>query len=145
MDQTLDDFAKELQDQIFEEAKDVYGAKAFDRWLNPAHMGVIKEPDGYARLKGKCGDTMEIFLIFENDFVREASYVTDGCASSNICGSYAVELAIGKNPDEIILITGESILDELGDFPQAEHHCAFLAAETLQEALDNYMIKTRKS
>jgi nitrogen fixation NifU-like protein len=141
MNETLDEFAKNLQERIFEDTRNAYGEKAYQRWLNPVYMGTIKEPDGFARVKGKCGDTMEIFLKFENGRVKEASYGTDGCGSSNICGSYAAEMAIGKNPDEIITITGETILLELGRFPVEEHHCAFLAAETLQEALNDYMVK----
>ena len=39
--------------------------------------------------------------------------------------------------------TGEMILDILGGLPEEDRHCAFLAAETLQEALDDYMRKQR--
>jgi nitrogen fixation NifU-like protein len=53
-------------------------------------------------------------------------------------------MAIGKNPDEIIEITGEAILEKLGGLPKEEEHCAFLSAETLQEALHEYMIKQTK-
>jgi len=38
-------------------------------------------------------------------------------------------------------VTGEAILNRLAGFPKEEAHCAFLAAETLQEALNDYMIK----
>jgi nitrogen fixation NifU-like protein len=50
-------------------------------------------------------------------------------------------MAIGKNPDEILEITGEAILKKLGGLPEEDRHCAFLAAATLQEALNTYMIK----
>ena len=141
MNKEFDEFAMELQDQIFEEAKKAYGEKGLKRWLDMKYMGVMKDPDGYARLRGRCGDTMEIFLKFEKDKVREATFMTDGCASSAICGSFAAELAIGKSPDELIEITAESIITEIGELPQEETHCAFLAAETLQEALNDYMIR----
>ena len=140
MDKTFDEFTMRLQKEIFEEAKETYGEEAFKRWLNPIYMGIISNPDGYACLKGVCGDTMEIFLKFENEKVKEASYQTDGCGSSNICGSFAAEMALGKNPDELLNITGGAIIKRLGGLPDAEEHCAFLAAETLQEALNSYMI-----
>ncbi len=85
---------------------------------------------------------MQIFLKFENDRVCDAAYLTDGCGSSTVCGSFAAEMAIGKNPDELIEITGDAILEKLGRFPEEDRHCAFLAAETLQEALNRYMAKT---
>ena len=74
MDVTLDNSIEKLQEQIFEETKEAYGEMAYQRWLNPIYMGTIKDPDGYACLKGICGDTMEIFLKFENEQVKEASY-----------------------------------------------------------------------
>jgi hypothetical protein len=92
-----------------------------------------------------CGDTMEVFLKFKNDRVQDASFQTDGCGNSAVCGSFAAEMAIGKTPDEMIEITGESILEFLGGFPKEDRHCAFLAAETLQEALNDYMIKQREN
>jgi len=144
MGNELDDFVNELQEQIYEETKNAYGQSAFDRWLHMRFMGSMGNPDGYARVRGKCGDAMEIFLKFEDDRVKDASFVTDGCGSSAVCGSFAAEMAIGKTPDELIEITGEAILEKLGGLPKEEEHCAFLAGETLQEALTNYMIKKRK-
>lgn len=43
------------------------------------------------------------------------------------------------------LLTGDTILGILGVFPEEYQHCAFLAAETLQEALDDFMQKQTKS
>lgn len=36
------------------------------------------------------------------------------------------------------------ILEILGGLPEEDRHCAFLAAETLQAALDDYMRKELK-
>ncbi len=137
----LDDFLERLQDQINAEARAAYGDKGFERWQNPLYRGALENPDGYARITGSCGDTMQLFLRFENDRVKEATFQTDGCGSSTVCGSFAAELALGKNPDQLAAVTGETILDMLGDLPEEDVHCAYLAAETLQAALDNYMKK----
>lgn len=144
MDDDLDDFVEELQSQIFEETKASYGDVGFERWCNPLFMGRMENPDGYGRIKGSCGDTMEVFLRFENDRVKKASFQTDGCGTSTICGSFAAELAIGKEPDGLTDITGETIINILGTIPEEDRHCAFLAAETLQDALNDYMIQPNK-
>jgi len=144
MSSELDDFVNGLQKQIFEETKAAYGAEGFERWLNPLHMGTIDSPDGYASIAGSCGDTMQIFLRFENGRVKDASFQTDGCGSSAVCGSFAAEIAIGKDPDQLIKITGDTILEKLKGMPKGEEHCAFLAAESLQEALNDHMIKQGK-
>ncbi|MBW1775723.1 MAG: iron-sulfur cluster assembly scaffold protein [Deltaproteobacteria bacterium] len=141
MSSELDDFVQNLQNRIYDDTREAYGDVAFERWLNPLYNGSIDNPDGYGRVTGSCSDTMQIFLKFENDRIKEASFQTDGCGSSAVCGSFAAEMALGKNPDEITEITGETILEKLGGLPKEDEHCAFLSAETLQEALHEYMIK----
>jgi len=144
MTDEFDDFARALQEQIYEETRAAYGEVVFERWLKPLYAGVIQDPDGFGRVTGTCGDTMEIFLRFEKDRVKEATFQTDGCGTSAVCGSFAAELSHGKSPDEIAEIEGETILEVLGGLPEEDRHCAFLAAETLQEALDDYMRKQRR-
>jgi len=139
-----DEFVKGLQNQIPDETRAVYGQTTFQRWLKPIYAGTMDSADGYGRVLGSCGDTIEIFLKFEEGKVKKALFQTDGCGSSSICGTFAAELAHGKTPDELIEITGERILDVMGGLPEEEQHCAFLAAESLQEALNDYMIKQAK-
>ena len=144
MGDSLDDFACRLQQQIYEETKEAFGDAAFQRWQHPLYMGTMQDPDGHARVHGKCGDTMEIFLKFDGAMVEEALFQTDGCGSSIACASFAAELARGKSPDQILEISGDSILKELGGLPEDQQHCAFLAAETLETALHDYMVKQNK-
>jgi nitrogen fixation NifU-like protein len=143
MKDTFDDFVHDLQQQIYEEAKEAYGETAFLRWQSIDNMGSMENPDGFAAVRGVCGDTIMIYLKFENDSVTTARFETDGCGSSAICGSLAAEMSIGKTPDDLTDITGESILKRLPGFPKEEEHCAMLAAETLQAALHDYMIRNR--
>ena len=144
MGDSLDEFLVRFQDEILKQVKETYSEKVYERWLNPVYRGAIKDADGCARLKGRCQDTMEIFLQFEENHVKKAAFQTDGCGSSIVCGSIAAEISFGKSPEELLDITGENILGELGGLPKEDEHCAFLAAETLQEALSNYMIKQNK-
>ncbi len=139
MSDPLDDFVLHLQDQIFEETREAYGELGFQRWRNPLYRGGMPDADGHGRVTGRCGDTIELFLKFEDDRVARATFITDGCGSSTVCGSLAAELALGKNPDELTVVTGEKILEVLGRFPKEDEHCAFLAAESLQAALDDHM------
>lgn len=140
----LDDFVDNLQKQIFDEAKEAYGEKGFQRWRNPRYQGRLTDADTHASVVGTCGDTIEIYLKFQNNHVETASYVTNGCAASAICGSFAAELALGKNPDDLTDITGRVVLDTIGRLPKEDMHCADLAAAAVQEALSNYMKQHRK-
>lgn len=76
--------------------------------------------------------------------VKEARFQTDGCGASVVCGSFAAELALEKNPDEVLDITDETILGVLGGLPEEEKHCALLAANTLKAAISDYRIRQIK-
>lgn len=140
----LDQFIDDLQEQIFDEARQAMGEKGFDRWRKPRFAGKMENPDAHGCVRGTCGDTMEIFFKFENNRVKQGSYYTDGCASSGVSGSFAVELTLGKTVDELADITGEDVLNAIGRLPEGEKHCAFLAAETIQDAVTDYMNSSRK-
>jgi nitrogen fixation NifU-like protein len=144
MGDTLVDFVHEIKEQIYEETKEAYGKKAYQRWLKPLFIGSMNNPDGYAKSVGVCGDTMEIFLKFEGDRVKHALFQADGCGSSSVCASFAVEMSIGKAPGEVLGISGEVIMETLEGLPKEDEHLAFLAAETLQQALNDYMINKAK-
>jgi len=105
-------------------------------WLTP-HM---RNPDGKARITGRCGDTMELYLKFRKDRVTESAYWTDGCIYSLNCVSSAAELAKGKSPDEILEIDADLIQKTIGGLPRDQIHCAQLAVETLGAALEDYML-----
>ena len=139
MNDPIDAFVDKLQEQIYDETREAYGEAGFQRWRHPLHNGRLEDPDACARVTGQCGDTMEMFLVFENGRVKTATYTTDGCGASTVCGSFAAGMALGKTPDELAGITGEDVLAAIGTFPKEDHHCAFLAVETLQTALEKYM------
>ncbi|MBT3310583.1 MAG: iron-sulfur cluster assembly scaffold protein [Desulfobacterales bacterium] len=144
MNDNLDTFLDNLQEEIFDDAKEAFGEAGFERWRNPKYNGRMENFDTSACIKGECGDTMEMFLKFDGNCVKCASYITDGCASSTICGSITAEMSIGKDPDELTEITGDAVLKKIDRFPEEDRHCAFLASETLQEALRCYMMNGSK-
>lgn len=143
MSHSLDEFADRLQEQINQDIIQTYGEKVYERWRNPRFAGRMESPTGYGRITGNCGDTMEIFLLLEGNVVSDASFLTDGCGCSSVCASVACELAIGKESKGIEDVTGEMILQILGGLPEDNVHCAFLAAETLQVALDDSINQNR--
>jgi len=143
-DDEFNAFVDKIQEEVFAETKNVLGEKGFDRWRNPKFCGKMEDADAFARLKGSCGDTMEMYLKFNGDHVERVSYVTDGCGSSSVAASFTAELAMGRNADQIFDISGADVLAEIGSFPEAEEHCAYLAVETLQEALNKYMVDQAK-
>lgn len=128
-----------IQKEVFAEAKNALGLKGFERWRNPKFCGVMADADGMARLSGSCGDTMTIYIGVKGDRLDRVSYVTDGCGSSSVAGSFTAELATGRTFAEALALRGEDVLHEIGTFPDEEKHCAFLAVQTLRKALKYYL------
>jgi nitrogen fixation NifU-like protein len=137
-----DDFDKaveEIQASIIEEARKVYSEKVIERWLHPKYMGEMESPQGYGKVTGPCGDTMQIYLRIENDRITDVRFLTDGCATTIAASGMACELAIGKGFHEAFKIGKEVILEELDGLPEESIHCALLASNTLQAALIDYL------
>jgi nitrogen fixation NifU-like protein len=136
----VEKFARELQEQIMEELRRTYSPAVIDHWQNPRNFKSLETPDGYARVKGICGDSMEMFLKVQGEQVIECAFQTDGCGTTIVCGSVATELALGKSFIEALgTVSAAEILRILGGLPEDSVHCAQLAAETLRRALADYL------
>jgi len=139
MSEDFDKAMDELQASIIEDARKVYSEKVIERWLNPKYMGEMEGPQGYGKVTGPCGDTVQIFLRIDNDKIIDARFITDGCATTIAAGSMACELAMGKTFREAFKITKEVILEQLGGLPEESIHCALLSSNTLRVALTDYL------
>jgi nitrogen fixation NifU-like protein len=139
MAQEFDDRFKELEQSVMEDMKQAYSEKTIDHFLNPRNLGKIQAPDGFGRVTGPCGDTMEIYLKVRNGKVMNASFWTDGCGPSIASGSMVTELARQGSLIEAQEITQDDVLDALGGLPEDSRHCALLAANTLKEAIKDYL------
>jgi len=139
-EEDVEKFTKQLQEQVMEQIRKLYSETVIDHWQNPRNFKTLESPDGYARVKGVCGDTMEMFLRVKDDKVTECTFQTDGCGTTIVCGSVATELAAGKPFIEALgSVSDAEILRVLGGLPEESAHCAQLAAETLRRALADYL------
>jgi nitrogen fixation NifU-like protein len=134
----------ELQELILENAKKVYSETVIDHFMNPRNLGDMEDADGFAKVTGPCGDTMEIWLKVKNGTVADATFMTDGCGTSIASGSMVTELAKGKSIGEAQRINQRYVLDALGGLPDESQHCALLAANTLKEATRDYLVIKRE-
>jgi nitrogen fixation NifU-like protein len=143
MSSDFEKMANELQASIMEDARKVYSEKVIERWLNPRNFGKIRNADGFAKIKGPCGDTMQISFKVKDGRLSKIKFMTDGCASSIAAGSMATELAQGKKIEEAAEISQQMILEALKSLPKESVHCALLASNTLKEAIKNYFDSKR--
>lgn len=95
----------------------------------------LENPDGYGINTGDCGDTVEMFLMFEEDRIKSVSFRVTGCRNTNACANTVAELAEGKTLDEAWEITPQEVIDFLETLPEQNRHCAELAVGAFYRAL----------
>lgn len=132
-----------IQEMILEDAREVYTETVIDHAMNPRNVGKLPDPDGYGRITGSCGDSMEVWLKIENSRITDVRFMTDGCGTSIASGSMMTEMAAGKPIAEAEKIGPGEILDKLGGLPDESRHCALLAASTLGAAVYDYTKKAK--
>jgi len=134
----------ELQELIMADMRKVYSETVIDHAMNPRNVGDMGNADGLARVTGSCGDTMEIWLKVRDDSVADATFWTDGCGASIASGSMVTELVKEKSIPQAQKVTQQDVLNALGGLPEESIHCALLAANTLKEAIKDYLALKRE-
>lgn len=135
---------EKLQELLKQEMRKIYSETVIDHGMNPRNTGSLDNADGYAKVTGPCGDTIEMWLKVKDDIIRDASFMTDGCSTSNASGSMVTEMAIDRTAGEAQRISQRDILDALGGLPEDNEHCALLASNTLKEAIRDYRAMKRE-
>jgi len=130
---------EEFEELIKQEMRKNYSEAAIEHGMNPKNLGELEDADGFARVIGPCGDTMNIWLKVKDNAISDVSFMTDGCGTSIASGSMVTELAKGKSIAEAHKISQKNVLNALGGLPQESQHCALLASNTLKEAIKDYL------
>ncbi|UUV19944.1 Fe-S cluster assembly scaffold protein NifU [Fusobacteria bacterium ZRK30] len=124
----------------------MYTKKLMDHFMNPRNVGVIENPDGYAKVGSpSCGDMMEIFLKIEDEIIRDAKFRTFGCASAIASSSVTTEMILNKTIEEALQLTNKSIVQNLDGLPASKLHCSVLAEEVINAAIEDYTSKKQKT
>jgi len=134
----LDDPFKELEESIIKDMREIYSEKVVDHFLNPRNMGEFEEADGFGKIAGHCGDTIQICLRIKDGRIADATFMTDGCGATVACCSITTELVKGSAVTEALRISPDDILNSLDGLPDSNAHCALLASNTLKKALEDY-------
>ena len=132
-------FCDKFEELIKPEMRKIYSETVIEHSMNPRNVGDLENADGFARVTGPCGDTMEIWLKVKYGTITDASFMTDGCGTTIASGSMVTRLAKGKSAGEAQKIDQQDVLAALGGLPEESRHCALLAANTLKEAIKDYL------
>ena len=129
----------ELEELVSAEIRKLYSQTTIDHAMNPRNLGDMEDADGFAKVTGSCGDSIEIWLRVNNGTIADATFMTDGCGTSIASGSMVTELVKGRTTPEARGISQQDILNALGGLPEESEHCALLAADALKVAIRDYL------
>ena len=127
-----------FQERIKAKMRERFSEDVVERSFDPKNVGSISDANGYAKVTGPCGDTMEIWLKVESNTIINASFRTDGCGTTYASGSMITEMVKGKTANDAQEIGQQDVLEALGGLPEEHEHCALLASNTLKAAIFNY-------
>jgi nitrogen fixation NifU-like protein len=133
----VDHIFQKLQHYMMGEASEPYSDKVLTYAYDPINIGEIKNPDGQGLVKGDCGDSIVIYIMLKKQKIDRVQFLVDGCSASVACGCAVTELAKGKSPYEALKITPQEVIQFLDGLPASHMHCAVLAIQALQKALDD--------
>jgi nitrogen fixation protein NifU and related proteins len=122
-----------------------YSKKVLRHFRNPHNLGSIKQPDGVGEVGNMaCGDVMKLYIKVKEDKISEVKFETYGCAAAIATSSVITDLVKGKTINEALEMTNKSVIDSLDGLPPIKIHCSLLSVDALNEAIYDYLVKSKK-
>ncbi len=112
-----------------------------DHYENPRNHGRTEDADVVSEGGNPgCGDIVTIYLkVDPEQRVEQVTFEGQGCTISQAAASLVTEMVTGKPLDEVLEMSYDVIVDELGrDLVLSRPRCATLALGTLKAAADSY-------
>ncbi len=136
----IDKWVKEIQKEIDEEEVRRYNKYIVKLFQNPKNWGKLKEEEvsAWHAYEGTCGDTMQFFLKINDNVIKKAKFITNGCGATVAAGSQTTMMIEGKSLRYAEKLKPEDIDKKLGGLPEDHKHCAELAIKTLHRAIEKY-------
>jgi len=59
-------------------------------------FGRMNDPTGAGVIQGSCGDTMEFYIVVQDETIVDVKFYTEGCSNTRSCGAAAARRALGR-------------------------------------------------
>ncbi|ACV63087.1 FeS cluster assembly scaffold protein NifU [Desulfofarcimen acetoxidans DSM 771] len=124
----------------------MYSEKVMDHFENPRNVGEIENANGIGQVGNpSCGDIMKIYLVVEDNIIKDIKFKTFGCGAAVATSSMVTELAKGKTLEEALELSNAAVAQALDGLPPKKMHCSNLAADALHAAIKDYQEKHKSA
>ena len=118
----------------------LYSDKVMEHFKNPRNVGEIENPDGIGHVGNPvCGDIMVLYIKVDDSTIVDAKFKTFGCGAAIATSSMVTEMVKGRNIDEALKISNQTVAEALDGLPPIKMHCSALAEEALKSAIEDYL------
>lgn len=115
----------------------MYSKQVAEHIANPRNVGELEDPSGVGEVTNQvCLDRVRLSIRVSDGIVAEARFKANGCPPTIAAASVMTELIIGRPLSRAESLNRSDITTALGRLPAAKVHCAMLAIEALQAALE---------
>jgi len=122
-----------------------YTDKVIEHFKTPHNQGVIKDADAIGEEGNPvCGDVMKMYLEIKDNKITDIKFETLGCAAAIAVSSILTDMAKGMALDDVLKLTKDDVIKELGGLPDPKIHCSMLGVDALHQAINNYKNKITK-
>jgi nitrogen fixation NifU-like protein len=122
-----------------------YSKKVLSHFRKPHNLGKIRDADGVGEVGNlSCGDVMKLYIKVDDNKISNVKFETYGCAAAIATSSITTDLVKGKTIEEALAMTNKEVIDSLDGLPPIKIHCSLLSVDALNEAIYDYLIKSKK-
>lgn len=126
-----------------------YSKKVLEHFRNPHNYGEIKNSSSVGEVGNiVCGDVMRIYLkivkVKNKEIIRDIKFETYGCAAAIATSSVITDLVKGKSIEDALKVNKDNVIKSLNGLPPIKVHCSLLAVDALDEAIYEYLKKTKQ-
>ncbi len=109
--------------------------------MSDEFFGRMNDPSAGAWITGPCGDTVEFYLVIEDEVIRRVCYHTDGCEFTRMCCTAVARYIVTRPVRDALSVSAATILDQVPDLPDEHRHCAILAVSTFYKAIGRFWLE----
>lgn len=129
-----------IRRRVIAEAEQKFADETFQHLRCSQNNARMSNADAATCMTSESGSSMEIYLKFRNNYVEEATYLTDADARVRFCASCVTDLAIGKTCSQIMKLSISDVLKRVGRSGMDAEKCVLFALSTLQKAAREYRL-----
>ena len=121
----------------------LYRENILDHFKSPRNAGQIGKPSAQHRESNPiCGDDITVFLVVENDLLKDLKFQGTGCAISQSAMSMLSEQVIGKPVQEVLGMERKDVLSLINiPISPVRMKCALLGLVAVKRGLQGFLEK----